>query len=99
MSREVKYIVIKDRLDNEIPVMFGATFQHIEIANGICGKTGTKTNVVSAGFVSIQDLDESEEYDSGRIVKHRLNAFGESVSLNKKSRNSTINLHSLRNAP
>ena len=82
MSMEVKYVVIKDRFGNETPVIFGANFQHSEIAYSICNKE----DVVSAGFVDIGDLDEYDEYDSGIMVKHKLNAFGKSVSLNKESR-------------
>jgi len=82
MSREVKYIVVKDEYDNETPVIFGANFQHSDIARDICGKE----NVVSGGFVDIIDLDEYEQYDSGICVKHKLSAWGESVSLRKKSR-------------
>ena len=82
MSMEVKYVIIKDKLGNETQVIFGSNFQHSEIAYSICNRE----DVVSAGFVSIQDLDKYEEYDSGYLVKHRLNAFGKSVSLNKKSR-------------
>ncbi len=79
---EVKYIVVKDKYDNETPVIFGANFQHSDIAYSIC----SKEDVVSAGFVGIEDLDEYDEYDSGIVVKHKLSAFGGSVSLNKKSR-------------
>ncbi len=82
MSEEVKYIVIKDRSGNETPIIFGPNFQHSEIADRIC----CGEDVVSAGFVGIQDLEEYEEYDSGLLVKHKLYAFGKSISLNKKSR-------------
>jgi len=82
MSRQVKYIVVKDEYGNETPVIFGANFQHFTIAARICGRE----DVISAGFVSIEDLDKSDEYGSGICVNHKLTAYGKSVSLNKDSR-------------
>ena len=84
MTKDTKYIVIKDRLGNETPIIFGENFQHSEMARRVTHDP--KEDVVSAGFVSIKDLEEYKEYDSGICVKHELKAYGESISLNKKSR-------------
>jgi len=76
MGREVKYIMVADDFGNENPIIFGPAFEHKEVANKLFGKTGTRANVISAGFVFIEDVEEDEEYESGILVKHKLNAYG-----------------------
>ena len=82
---DTKYIVIKDGYGNETPIIFGSNFQHDIMAMNVVNDP--RKDVISAGFVRIKDLESYKEYDSGICVKHELVASGQSISLNKKSRN------------
>jgi len=69
----MKYIMINDRYMNEVPVMFPMTIEHVDIGMQVAD---TKEKIISAGFVLPITMAGKTTY----------RAFGESVSLDIKSR-------------
>ena len=72
MFEQMKYIIVKNNMGREVPVIFSDSFAHGDIFNALAQHRGPSMKLVSAGFVvhSPKGLD----------------CFGRSVTLGVKAR-------------
>lgn len=80
----MKYIIVEDSCP--MSMVFNPVIEHKKAATGVCGVSGKK--VVGAGFCSIGITVEESQNDFGAVFEEKLvvSCWGESVSLNIKSR-------------
>ena len=72
MFEQMKYIIVKNNMGREVPIIFSDSFAHGDIYQALVSHRGEKVKLVSAGFV----------------VHHPkgLDCFGRSVTLGVKAR-------------